>query len=224
MEKENSLETLDYLPNTEIYLYQRKDMFRFNTDTHLLGNFMHLTESDSVLDIGTNNGALLLYASLQTKGPLYGVEIQEEACFLAKKNLDYNKIDNYQLFHQDVKTLELDPVDVIICNPPYFKLVDQGNINKNKAIQIARHEIELDLLSLVQSMQRLVKEGGRIYLVHRAIRCVDILTLLREHQLEPKRIQFIYDEAYEEAKGILVEAVKGGSSYCVVERPHYVKR
>ena len=51
--------SFDYLPDTNIYLKQRKDMFRVNTDTHLLGNFMLVKKNESVLDIGTNNGALL---------------------------------------------------------------------------------------------------------------------------------------------------------------------
>ena len=55
----------DYLPlHQDIVLYQHKKMFRVNTDTSLLGNYLKVNKEDSVLDIGTNNGALLLYASL----------------------------------------------------------------------------------------------------------------------------------------------------------------
>ena len=69
--------SFDYLPDTNIYLKQRKDMFRVNTDTHLLGNFMLVKKNESVLDIGTNNGALLLYASRYTDD-LSGVDILKE--------------------------------------------------------------------------------------------------------------------------------------------------
>ena len=77
----------NYLHGTDIWLYQRKDMFRMNTDTALLGNFMKVKEDETVLDIGTNNGALLLYASQYTKGKLIGIDIQQEACDLAAQNL-----------------------------------------------------------------------------------------------------------------------------------------
>ena len=72
--------TYDYLPGTDIYLHQRKDMFRMNTDTALLGYFMKVKENECVMDIGTNNGALLLYASMYTQGKLIGVDVQKEAC------------------------------------------------------------------------------------------------------------------------------------------------
>ena len=81
----DNLLSFDYLPGTDIYLYQRRDMFRMNTDTALLGHFMRVKENDTVLDIGCNNGALLLYASQYTKGKLIGVDIQKEACELAEK-------------------------------------------------------------------------------------------------------------------------------------------
>ena len=62
--------TLDYLPNhIDIKIYQHKKMFRINTDTCLLGEFLDFKDDLSVLDIGTNNGALyyiLTYVSLKT--------------------------------------------------------------------------------------------------------------------------------------------------------------
>ena len=76
--------SFDYLPNTHIYLQQKEDMFRINTDTHLLGNFMKINKQDRVLDIGCNNGALLLYASQYTN-KLVGIDILPEAIELAKK-------------------------------------------------------------------------------------------------------------------------------------------
>ena len=53
--------TIDYLPNhKEIKVYQDDTMFRINTDTMVLGEFLEIYKEDTVLDIGTNNGALLL--------------------------------------------------------------------------------------------------------------------------------------------------------------------
>ena len=49
--------TYDYINGTDIYLYQHKKMFRINTDTALLAQFMKVKKGERVLDIGTNNGA-----------------------------------------------------------------------------------------------------------------------------------------------------------------------
>lgn len=216
--------TLDYLPNTNIYLYQRKDMFRMNTDTALLGNFMKINEGETVLDIGTNNGALLLYANQCKPGYLYGVDILEEACNLARENLEYNKISNVEIMHGDIKNIEINPVDVIVSNPPYFKTSEQSNVNESEYLKCARHEVYLTMSDLFQSVQRLLKENGRLYLVHRSDRIGDIICELRAIQMEVKRIQFIYDENKDDARSVLIEATKQGKSHCIVMKPHTVTR
>lgn len=216
--------TLDYLPNTKIHIYQHKHMFRMNTDTALLGNFMHIQEEEVILDIGTNNGALLLYANQYHPKFLIGVDIQPEACALARKNMLYHHIQNVKIIEGDIKQVNLEKVDVIVCNPPYFKAFDLQRVNKKETIRIARHEVFLTLEELTLCVHNLLKEGGRFYLVHRSDRIMDIMHILREHQLEIKRLQFTYDEYKEEARGVLIEAVKGANSGCKVLSPKIIKR
>lgn len=216
--------TYDYLPQTQIYLHQRKDMFRMNTDTALLGQFMKVKEDESVLDIGTNNGALLLYASQYTKGKLIGVDIQQEACELAKMNLEENEISNFEIIHSNISDVQIEAVDVIVCNPPYFKVVNDRQQNESIYKKIARHECYLTLDILCQSVSNLLKEKGRFYLVHRADRLVDICCECRKNQLEIKTIQLIRDEENENAHGILIEAVKQAKAHCVVKQEKIVTR
>lgn len=216
--------TYDYLPNTSIYLYQRKDMFRMNTDTALLGQFMKIKDNESVLDIGTNNGALLLYASLQTKGKLIGVDVQEEAIELARQNLMDNHIENFELIACDIQEADIEPVDVIVCNPPYFKVNDDKQTNVSLYKRIARHECYLTLEVLCACVSRLLKENGRFYLVHRSDRLTDICVLLREAGIEIKKVQFLRDIENENAHGILVEAVKGGKAHCTVLKEKIIQR
>ena len=112
--------TFDYLPGTQIYLYQHKKMFRTNTDTALLGHFMKVRKKDTVLDIGTNNGALLLYANIHEPKQLIGVDIQHDACELARYNMEYHSIHNVTIVEGDVLTMDLPRVSCVVCNPPYF--------------------------------------------------------------------------------------------------------
>ena len=196
----------NYLHGTDIWLYQRKDMFRVNTDTSLLGHFMKVNAQDVVLDIGTNNGALLLYASRFTKGKLIGVDVIAEACELAKYNLDYNKIEDYEIINLPVQEVNIDPVDVIVTNPPYFPLTE--NVNTNPFLQIARHEITLSLEELMQNITRLLKDEGHCFMVHRASREQDILDSIARNGMFVKRLQRVYDENREDAVSLLVEIVK----------------
>lgn len=219
---ENDL-TLDYLPGTDIYIYQHKKMFRMNTDTALLGNFMQIHEGEKVLDIGTNNGALLLYAKAYNPGLLIGVDIQEKACEIARKNMAYHNLQNIRIIQGDIKSLTLEKVDVIVSNPPYFKVPNLQRVNENEAIRIARHETHLTLQELIHCVDRLLKDGGRFYLVHRSDRIVDIACALREAKLEIKQIKFAYNEQKEDARSVLIEAVKGANIGCRVLPPKIIK-
>lgn len=195
-----------------------------NTDTALLGQFMKVKENESVLDIGTNNGALLLYASQYTTGRLIGVEVQKEACEMADMNLKAQNIADYVIIHGNVCEVDCEPVDVVVCNPPYFKVTNDQQLNVSAFKRIARHECYLTLEQLCASASRLLKEKGRFYLVHRAERLVDICTELRKNALEVKTLQLIRDIENEQAHGVLVEAVKQAGVHCTVLKEKLVSR
>ena len=160
----------DYIHGTDVYLYQRKDMFRVNTDTSLLAGFMNIRKQDRVLYIGTNNGALLCVAHKANPSWLYGIDIQEAAIAVAQKNMEHHGIENVTLLCGDVCEATLPKVDVIVCNPPYFKVSDNSNLNASESLQMARHERFLTLEKLCAKVCVLLEEKGRFYLVHRASR------------------------------------------------------
>lgn len=216
--------TLDYIPDTELYLYQRKDMFRLNTDTALLAHFMKVKKNDDVLDIGTNNGALLLNAALTSQGRLIGIDVQKEACELARLNCEYHHLSNCEIIHKDVKDFSCECVDVVVCNPPYFKLTNEKQLNINEYRSIARHEKYLSLPILCEKASACLKEGGRFYLVHRSDRLVELIVQLSKVNLEVKTIQMIRDQEKDVAHGVLIEAVKDGKSHCVVLAEHVITR
>lgn len=215
--------TYDYLPGTDIYLYQHKDMFRNNTDTALLGNFMKIRKRDRVLDIGTNNAALLLYASQYHPASLTGVEINEQACIIARKNMEHHNL-LADIQQADILACKLPSFTCIVCNPPYFKIEDSGEVNVNEHVRNARHETKLDLTTLLPRVAQLLEDRGRFYMVHRADRFIDIACLMRSSHMEIKTVQFVYDEAKDEARSVLIEAMRNGKANCKILSPHIIKR
>lgn len=216
--------TYDYLNGTNLYLYQDKAMFRMNSDTAMLAQFMNIRKGDRVLDIGTNNGALLIAANQYQPSALFGVEIQPAAVELAKENLIHHNITNAQLLEGDVKAMKLPKVHVVVCNPPYFKHHETSAKNESEALRIARHEVYLTLETLSQKVSEALDEKGRFYMVHRADRLIDITCTLRQYRLEVRKIQFIFDEHKEEAVGVLIEAMKDAKANCHVLPPLYRTR
>lgn len=216
--------TYDYVHGTNVYIYQAKKMFRMNTDTSLLTHFMVIKEGERVLDIGTNNGALLAVANTFAPSFLYGIEIQEDAYKLACFNMEKLNIKQYKIICADVKQVVMPSVDVVVCNPPYFKVNDTNDINVLESLAIARHEKFLQLEDVAKKASEALAEKGRLYLVHRANRISDVIFTLRENNLEIKTLQFVYDKCKEEAVSVLVEAIKYGKVNAHIKPAIFIDR
>ena len=214
----------DYLPkHPNIPIYQDDEMFCINTDTMVLGEFLNIYKNDVVLDMGTNNGALLIYASLFNPKKLIGLEINEKALELAESNLKENNISNYELINDNIITYRGEEVDVIICNPPYFKTKKEDLcLNKYKAL--AKHEAELTLDKLILSIRRNLKNYGTLYFLYLSSRLDEVLDELRKNCFRVKIIKFVFDENKEYSNVVLIKAVKGGKYGMVVEKPIIINR
>lgn len=214
----------DYLPgHKEIIVYQDDSMFRMNTDTEVLGNFLSIHKNDTVLDMGTNQGALMLYASLFNPKKIIGLEINTEALKLAKMNMEENNIKNYELINDNIITYQNELVDVIICNPPYFKTKDD-NKSLNSFKNLAKHEGDLTLELLVKSISRNLRDGGELYFLNLSSRLDEVLELLRKYNLMPKIVKFVHDINKNYSNVFLVKCIKNANEGMVVEAPIIIKR
>ena len=193
---------LHYHPDYKVA--QHKDMYHFNTDTCLLGEFIKINENETVLDVGTNNGALLVYIC-KKGGIATGIEINSEAIEICKLTLKSNDI-NATLINKDFTLWEDDvKFDVIVSNPPYFDstTVKQRNVNKN--IEMARHEGSLNAASLCANIAKHLKDTGRAYLVYRPNRLKDLEKYFNENNLYISNYQLVFDHRKSEAKSVLIE-------------------
>ena len=219
-------EVINYLlAHEQFKIIQRKDMFNFSLDTVLLANFCTINKScRHIVDFGTNNAAIPMFLSLRTDCPISAVEIQEEACLIAKKNIELNHLTNQvQVVHSDIKDYCKQDIkaDLVVCNPPFFKLGEKSNLNENEYLQIARHEIKITLEEIIQNASRILNQKGRFAIVHRPDRFIEIVTLMKKYNLEPKRIQFIYPKFGKESNMVLVEAMYKGNTGVKIFPPLY---
>lgn len=216
--------TKDYLPkHKNLIIYQDDEMFRINTDTMALGEFISIKRKDTVLDIGTNTGALLLYASLFNPKQLIGVDINEKALELAKKNMEENNIANVKLICCDITKYQNEEVDVIICNPPYFKTPEKL-IPQNKYKNLAKHEGNLTLENLILAIRRNLKNYGTLYLLFQTSRLIEVIEELKKNKMIVKKLKFVHDEEKTFSNVVLIKAVKGGKNGIVVEKPIVISR
>ena len=214
---------LDYLPNRDnIKIYQDDEMFCINTDTYALGEFIEVYKNDTVLDIGTNNGALLLYASRFNPKMMIGIDINEEALKLANRNMELNSISNYKLINADFLEYSGEEVDVIICNPPYFKNEMDKSNNKYKAL--AKHDSYLPLDKLILGIRKNLKNYGTLYFLYQTSRLEDVILELNKNHLTIKEMKFVYDVNKEYSNVFMVKAVKGLKKGMNVCKPLIIER
>lgn len=209
-------ERLDYLLAEDLRIIQSPSVFSFSLDAVLLARFAYLPiQKGNIIDLCTGNGVIPLLLSPRTKATITGVEIQERLYDMAKRSVDYNELkDKIKLIHGDIKDMPRllghGKYDVVTCNPPYFPVKETNIINEREHFAIARHEIYCTLDDVVKVSSQLVKPGGKVAIVHRPGRLIEILEYMKKYRIEPKRLRFVYPKLGKEANTILIEGIKDG--------------
>lgn len=206
-------ETLDSIYNGKVKVFQSKKGYRFSIDAVLLAEFVRGLKGDNIIDIGT--GCAIVPLMLAKNNPnikVTGVEIQDSLYELAKKNVIENDFsDRIKIIRHDMREVKgvFKPAsfDIVTANPPYVEC-DAGRINPESEKAIARHEIKLSLDELIKTAKYLLSSTGRIVIIYPAKRAVDLVDLLRKHNVEPKMMQMIHSKLDGEAKLVIVKASK----------------
>lgn len=220
--KEN--ERVDDLQRNHYKIIQNPDLFCFGMDAVLLSGFARADEGDRVLDLGTGTGIIPLLMEAKTKAShLTGLEIQAESADMASRSVKMNNLeDKIAIVTGDIKEavrlFGAASFDIITCNPPYMT-EHHGILNPEAPKAIARHELLCTLEDVISQSAGLLKPGGNLFMVHRPFRLAEIIVLLREYKLEPKRMQLVYPFVDKEPNMVLIEASRGGKPRMKVEKP-----
>ncbi|WP_110114657.1 tRNA1(Val) (adenine(37)-N6)-methyltransferase [Bacillus sp. CGMCC 1.16541] len=222
-------ERLDYLLAEEnLRIIQSPSVFAFSLDAVLLARFAYVPiQKGNIIDLCTGNAVIPLLLSKRTKASIIGVEIQNRLHSMAERSISYNELGGQiEVIHGDLKDMPqkigYGKFDVVTCNPPYFPTPKKEEQNINEHFAIARHEIHCTLEDVIRVSSQLVRQGGKIALVHRPGRLLDIVTLMRKYKVEPKRLQFVYPKAGKEANTILIEGIKNGNPDLKILPPLFV--
>ncbi|MFD1465516.1 tRNA1(Val) (adenine(37)-N6)-methyltransferase [Lapidilactobacillus mulanensis] len=209
------VERIDQLYNGAVKIIQSDEVFSFSLDAVLLADFTRVGPHYQVVDLCAGNGAVGLFLSRKTRGPITLVEIQQKLADMAQRSVDLNqltsqvKVENIDLKNAP-QTLGDDFADVVTCNPPYFVDHETSIKNPNPYYAIARHEITTNLDEVLTVSAKLLKTNGHLYLVHRPERLDEIILGLQTHRFAPKKMRFVYPKAGREANMVLIEAIKDG--------------
>lgn len=217
-------ERIDDLGIKGYRIIQKEQGFCFGMDAVLLSDFASVRDGGRVLDLGTGTGILPILMEAKTKASyLAGLEIQSEMAKMAKRSVQLNHLESkIEIVEGDIKEASAifshDSFDVITSNPPYM-IGQHGLVNPSDTKAVARHEILCTFSDISDAARKLLKNRGKLFLVHRSFRLAEILNQLSKDGLEPKRIRFVHPYQEKESNIFLLEAVKGGKSRMVIEPP-----
>ena len=217
-------ERLDDLQRNGLKIIQKTDGFCFGMDAVLLSGFASVKPGERALDLGTGTGIIPLLLSAKTKGEHFtGLEIQTEIMKMAQRSVALNGLEKkIDIIQGDIKEASrifgAASFDVVTSNPPYMNDA-HGLKNPGDVKAISRHEVLCTLEDVVREGTKALKPGGRFYMVHRPHRLAEIITVMRQYKLEPKRMKFVHPFADKDANMVLIEAVRGGGAWLKREPP-----
>ncbi len=218
-------ETLDTIK--DIKLFQAKDGYRFSVDALLLENFISAKRLNKGVELGTGSGVISILLAKRIRGiKIFAAEIQSTLAERAERNISLNGLEKkIEVLNIDIKKLKktfpTNEFDFVFSNPP-FRKPKTGRISVFEERAVARHEIEITLPDLLKTAAYLLKHSGRLYLIYHPFRLAELVGLMQKVKLEPKRMRFVHSRAGEEAKMVLIEAVKGSGTWLKVDSPLYL--
>jgi len=217
-------ERLDDLQVNGYEIIQHPGKFCFGMDAVLLSNFARVKKGESVLDLGTGTGIIPILLTAKSEGERFvGLEIQPESADMARRSISHNHLENkVEIVNGDIKEAACifgsASFDVITTNPPYM-IGQHGIANVSDTKAIARHEVLCTLDDILRESAKILRPGGKFYMVHRPFRLAEILSKMVAVGIEPKRMRMVHPFLDKEPNMVLLEGARGGHSRMTVERP-----
>lgn len=218
--KEN--ERIDSLQRNGYSIIQNSTRFCFGMDAVLLTEFVNLKKGDRVIDLCTGTGVIPILLCAKSQAEHFeAVEIQEETADMAKRSVILNNLeDRIDVKCEDLNNLksvfENASFDAVTVNPPYM-IPGKALVNPDESKAIARHEIKCTLKDVLSESSRLLKNGGKLFMVHKPERLDEIIVAMKEVKLEPKRLRIVYPRIDSKPNMILIEGAKCANAGMIVE-------
>lgn len=214
MTQSSTVITDDTLLGGRVKIRQPADGYRVALDPVLLAAAVQAKAGDRLIDAGCGTGAAMFCVAARIPGvDITGLEIQPALAELAQQGIVLNGLGARARVMTGDLALLSDVVcarsfDTVMTNPPF---VADGTAPPNASVATAHRESDLGLAGWIEQCLKLIGNGGRIVVIHRADRLSELLTALHR-SCGDIRILPIAPRAGEPAKRVIVDAGKGRKS------------
>lgn len=149
-------------------VFHDKTAMKVGTDGVLLGAWIDVESSQTILDVGTGTGLIALMAAQRNESAtITGIEIDKDAAIQADENVrlskfsDRVKIENSS-FQYYINNCQ-ERFDLIVSNPPYFTASMQS---PDDARTNARHDDSLSIIELLSQSDTLLTQKGMLSFIY----------------------------------------------------------
>ena len=227
--RENNLkngEVLDDLQLNNLKIIQNRNLYCFTSDSVMLSNFVKAGTKDKVIEFCSGCGVISILVNEKCKPKtVFGIEIDKNLYDMSVRSLKYNNISNINFVCDDAKNvlnyIKRQSFDVALCNPPYFILNKNEDINEKYLS--AKYETTITLQSLFESVSNALKFGGKFFMCFTPTRIQELLSVAKQHNFILKKMQFVYPENKKKLSTlVLCYFIKNGNKFCDVVEPKLV--
>lgn len=202
---------LEDLGCNNLKILQETTGYKFTSDSVLLANFFKAKKGDRVVEFCSGSGVISILGTAKTSAEHFDCfEIQSKLAQMCKESVKINNLTNITVHNTDLKNapeiLKGQRIDVVVVNPPYYTNASQS---ANEQIDIATHERTTTLKDISTTSAKLLKHGGKLYMVHIAERFAEICYELIKNNLQPKQVVFVRPTPNKNYSVVLIEATKG---------------
>ncbi len=201
------MERWEWLIEPETGIFQDPEKGCFTEDPIALVHFARIGPKDTVLDLGTGNGVMCLYAEARYGGTYTGIDVDGAQIALAQRSAERNgqPIRFAKIRVEDAPSvLGHGIVSRVLMNPPYYTAGDPGKR------ATARHADGTLLSDWCRAAFLLLKNGGTLSMCYPAEQLQPLLSTLDAARFSVKRMQLRMSGS--RARLVLIEAKKLGGS------------
>lgn len=215
-------ERFDDLQYKGLKIIQNKNLYSFTSDAVLLANYVKLNKNEFLVDLCSGCGVVGILAGAKNDlNKVVGIEIQKNLCDMSKRTVEFNDLSKkVSMINAPIQFatdfLEIESVDAICVNPPY-RMVHSSVVGEDESLNGCKFEMWLKFEDIAKVANKLLKFGGKFFMVADSTRLLEMCETLRKNNLQPKEIQFIYGTYQKNSNVFLIKAVKGGKDgVCVL--------
>lgn len=186
----------DFFQFKKFKVFHDSSSMKVGTDAVLLGSYLPLNNSESILEIGCGSGVISLIAAQNSKANILGIDIHKDSVIQAQTNFDASpwadRINAQHISLQELAETSAKKYDCIFSNPPFF---ENGMKSPDTKRNMARHNDSLSSLELIFSVKKLLSPIGILSLVLPKTEGEDFIRLAVKHGFFLKKKVQIFPKA-----------------------------